>query len=116
MSPDGRPVWVRMVTPLSAGNQNLHAQGGVFTFVGTPIDLQTPTSTLVRLPTDGVVVAIAGANEIVDPMMYRLSVPRSEAGPLLQWLTHERVTGSAFFPGLDGVVRFVRDVARWRKH
>jgi hypothetical protein len=105
-------VTVRLVTPPRAGNANLHSQGGVFTLAGLPTHGRVAASPVDLLPVDDVVQAAAEFNiNISGPMMRRLSLPRTEATALLRWLSIEGVTGAALFPGLDGVVRQVRDQA-----
>lgn len=104
-------VTVRLVTPPRAGNANLHSQGGVFTLAGLPVDGREAASPVDLLAVDDVVQATAEYNGVTEPMMRRLSLPRSEATALLHWLSIEGVTGAALFPGLDGVVRQVRDQA-----
>lgn len=111
---DGSAVMLIMVTPPRAGNPNLHAQMGAFSLALTPGDARSESSPLLRLPLNDVVPAIARANNIKDPVMYRLTLPRREAGGVVRWLTYDRVTGSTMFPGLDGVVRYVRDGNLWR--
>jgi hypothetical protein len=48
-------------------------------------------------------------------VLYKFTLPSSEAGELLKWLSHEPLTGAMLFPGLDGVAPDVRDRRRWPK-
>lgn len=105
-------VTVRLVAPPRSGNANLHSQGGVFTLAGLPAHDRVAANPVDLLPVDDIVQAAAERNtDITEPMMRRLSLPRTEATALLRWLSIEGVTGAALFPGLDGVVRQVRDQA-----
>jgi hypothetical protein len=103
-SPAPFPVKLHVSTPPLRANPNLHAQGGLFTYVTHP---NLPAGVL--LDADVVVQAMAAPNRFSEPALHRLTLPQSEAGELLFLLSHERVTGGAMFPGYGGVVRDVRD-------
>jgi hypothetical protein len=107
-------VHVHTVTPLRAGNANLHAQGGVFTISGPQMSDTDETYQLDLIAVDEIVHAAAEREKLTGIMMRRLSLPRREARPLLRWLSHEGITGASLFTGLDGVVRSVRERARAR--
>jgi hypothetical protein len=105
---DGREAMLHFSWPPRAGNANLHAQGGVFTYAAVwPYGAGA-------LAAEEIVAAMAKANDLDGPLMHRLTLPRREAGDLLRLLSYEPVTGGTMFPGLDGVVREVRDRRRWR--
>jgi hypothetical protein len=105
---DGIPIGLDVSSPLRAGNPNLHAQGGVFTFT------KNQDGTVSLRSADEVVCATAERNPSwALPVMHRFRLPQREAGRLLWLLTFEPVTGGALFPGLSGVVRDVRDGRRF---
>jgi FRG domain len=98
------PAKLHVSAPPLRANPNLHAQGGLFTFITHP---NLPAGVL--LDTAMVVEAMAAPNRFSEPAMHRLTLPQSKAGELLFLLSHDRVTGAAMFPGYGGVVRDVRD-------
>jgi hypothetical protein len=102
---DDSAVRLFVSMPPRAGNQNLHAQGGAFTFSS-----YFTMHGKIR-PADEIVEAMVGANIFTLPVMHRLKLPQREAGKLLRLLAFEPVTGGTMFPGIAGVVRDVRD--RW---
>jgi hypothetical protein len=112
---DERFPQLRIVELPRAGNPNLHAQAGLFTLglesAGSP-KMSDPVS---LVSVDDLVLKTAVESGFELPMMYKLTLPRSEAGTLLKWLAHEPITGATLFPGLDGVARDVRDRRRWPK-
>jgi hypothetical protein len=113
---DGRDAIVDFVEGARVGNPNLHAQDGAFTLTSYsgPPEL-TPTTPLITAPLEEVVRQLAPKRpDLGRPLMYRLTLPRHQAGELLRWLSYESVAGTSFFPGLEGVVRDVRDRAIWK--
>jgi len=110
----GSTVIVDVVQPPRVGNANLHSQGGVFTLTRTQADLRDRDAALPIIAVDE--VARAGPDDpvltkwmVTGTVMRRLSLPRREARDVLRLLACERIAGTALFPGLDGVVRWVRD-------
>lgn len=92
-------------TPPLWGNPNMHAQGGLFTWVEHNATKGGPV-----YPHDKVVLTMSKTTMWARlPVMRRLKLPQSEVGALLHLLSHERVTGASLFPGVDGVVQEVRD-------
>jgi hypothetical protein len=104
----GRIAEVRKVVTPRAGNPNLHSQGGVFTKTIPPFELGDPNAVLATISIDEIVGAAHEAGNS-DVALRRLSLPRSEAREVLRLLGHDRVGATALFPGLQGVVRSVRD-------
>jgi hypothetical protein len=101
---------VSVIEPLLAGNANLYSQGGMFTLLAGPADERTETSVIPCVTVDDAVSAIArDIREATVPLMRRLSLPHREAPEVLRLLAYERIAGTALFPGLEGVVRSVRD-------
>jgi hypothetical protein len=105
---DGREAMLHFSWPPRAGNANLHAQGGVFTYTAASPYGAGPVAA------DEIVAAMAKASDLRGPLMHRLTLPRHQAPELLRLLSYEPVTGGTMFPGLDGVVRDVRERRRWR--
>lgn len=94
-------------SPLRAGNTNLQAQGGVFTFT-THLNVTGELQ-----PIDAIVRAMGEENpRWVRPVMHRFRLPLREAGRVLWLLAFEPVSAGTLFPGLGGVVRDVRDRRR----
>lgn len=96
-----------------ASNPNLHAQAGLFTWLhaelhGTTLDeeVQTLWKSYNEQPS---------ASPFSMPLMRRLTLPRCHAPKLLRLLSHEGVDGSTMFPGYDGVVKAMKERARWDK-
>jgi hypothetical protein len=100
---DGSPVSLNFSSPLRAGNQNLHAQGGVFTY-------PTIQHSGALRPADEIISAMAEKNPgWARPVMHRFRLTQFQAHRLLWLLSFEPVTGATLFPGYSGVVRDVRD-------
>jgi len=112
---DERVHVLSIVESPRAGNPNLHAQAGLFTF-GRKFAMTPAYSDKVALVSvDELVAASAEEHDLKVPLFYKYTLPRSEAGALLKWLAHEPISGASLFPGLDGVARDVRDRRRWPK-
>lgn len=99
--------WLSVEHALRASNPNLHAQSGVFiTWTGdgpAPVRLETLLATINR----------SGRARPPDETPARLLVlPRTEANELLGLLAREQVNAARLFPGVDGVVKQIRDQAR----
>lgn len=99
---------VKIVEPLRAGNANLHSQGGVFTYVEPTSDTHHSDEPLTLASVDDLAGAVTEAT-FPEAKLLRLSLPQKEAQEVLRILAYERVAGTAMFPGLQGVVRAVRD-------
>lgn len=98
------PVHLHMSAPPRAGNPNLHAQGGLFTF-----NSFWGVEGGALHPADEIVRAMEKTNGFASPAMYRFRLPQRQAGAVLRLLAFEPVTGGTLFPGVSGVVRDVRD-------
>jgi hypothetical protein len=94
--------WFEIYQAPGATNPNLRAQSGVFT-------LQLPDR---GLPIEGVVQGHRERN-VGSVELRRLTMPCSEAPKLLRLLAYQGVDGSTMFPGVDGVVRAMREEALW---
>lgn len=85
-------------------NPNLSAQSGLFTMLrvddGDDLSLEGHFVRLRKI-TGGALP------------LQRLTLPVSEAGQLLRFLSYEGITGASMFPGADGVVRAMRETALW---
>jgi hypothetical protein len=90
--------------PPRSGNPNLHARGGLFTYV-----LHLPHKDSPLHTADAVVEAMDRRARFKVPVMHRLKLPQSKAGDVLDLLSHQPVTGASLFPGVGGVVRYARD-------
>jgi hypothetical protein len=101
-------------------NPNLHAQSGLFTILH-PVPAKLVEPTLDPPPEEYLTLAVerfvhyAATLEPGAYLLRRLTLPKSEAPRLLQLLAHEGVDGAAMFPGVDGVVRAMRERALWER-
>jgi hypothetical protein len=102
---DGSEPPVRIMAPPRAGNPNLHAQAGVFTFqrwvVGAEkadVRRESIDKSLLsaRLPPD-------------DTALRRITLPVELAGELLALLYAEEVTAATVYPGMGGVVQHLKE-------
>lgn len=104
----------------AASNPNLHAQGGLFTFV------QPQGSRAVRLPSveryiaeldrianEGTPLMMTGTVKPwpvgYTPVLCKMTVDGVQARALLRLLASAGVSGASVFPGLDGVVKALRE-------
>ena len=107
---DGTSV-VLMTAP-RASNPNLHAQSGVFTWIrGGGAHLLPLDKHIEAMVADN--PAHAESSGVAMPFMRRLTLPEAFAPTLLRLLSYEGVDGSSMFPGYDGVVKAMRERARW---
>lgn len=118
------PLWglgnnrVRIVTALGAENPNLHAQSGLFT-VTAQIGARWNSSPTFP-PLDEFILEELRKqrpewlqNNLQGPAMYKMTLPVSEAPRLLRLLYYEGIAGHLLFPGLDGVVKGLREFRLW---
>jgi hypothetical protein len=106
-APDpGYPEVPILVTAPHAGNENLHAQQGLFVLVwvrrGFP-----PNETVISRPLDELSEWTRCWQGASVPVFYRMTLPRSEANELLYYLYKEGVSAAGLFPGYQGVVEAI---------
>jgi hypothetical protein len=114
----GKNLDVVVVTSPSASNSNLRAQQGLFTLCyPNLIKLDEPVD---RRSLDEVLQSNkSGLNDDkveetpVSAMLYRFTLPAMESRVLLWLLAKEGVTGSAAYPGYDGVAQALKEQALW---
>lgn len=106
------PFPIAIVSAARASNPNLHAQQGLFTVrvnykvrpgdhtEGAPLD-EFASSRLENRLSDR------------SPVLYRFSVPASEAGAVLWLAAKEGVTAASLFPGYAGVTRHLSEQTEW---
>jgi hypothetical protein len=86
----------------SGTNPNLHAQAGLFT-----LDMESDEDV-------DLVTYLGGKPSLFGSVVFRrLLLPRKQAPQLLRYLAEEGVSGASLFPGVDGVVRAMRERALW---
>jgi len=98
--------WIFHYHAPAATNPNLRAQEGLFTWVRP--QPRVPETQDYFDPSIEEMVQLDGA-----ATLRRLTLPTSEAPKLLRLLSYEGVDGARMFPGPDGVVRAMREMARW---
>lgn len=114
---------VLTVTAPRAGNENLHAQEGLFTLVGpTKVDPQAKvdrrplneTASLQFEPEPDEAPYEPEPDEPpIEPVFYHFTAPQSEAGAILFLLAQEGYTAAKLFPGYGGVVTALQEVNYW---
>lgn len=113
-----------LVSAPAATNPNLHAQGGIFTFVQP----RTPKTAEVELRSlDDLLFELDAADidpprsqggrwprDRWSPVFYKLMLPAIEARVLLRLLGEAGVSAASIFPGLEGVARSLLEQRRWQ--
>jgi len=105
----GPGVFYRQVSVPTAPNPNLRAQEGVF-LVMCSANVVGGSGELDVQPLDAA-LELHGLTEKVR--MVQLTLPVSEAGPLLRLLALEGIEGAMLYPGYDGVGRSMRERSFW---
>jgi FRG domain-containing protein len=95
-----------VVTAPAAGNQNLHAQKGVFT-LHLPPTMKT-TSPADRRPMEQILV-----DEDVQVTLTKFVLPIARARGLLRLLAFEGISAAELFPGYGGVVKALAERRLW---
>jgi hypothetical protein len=109
---EDRPFTV--ITAPSATNSNLRAQEGVFTLAKRiepdllPVD-RTPFDEILRMWAEKCNVSSPG------PWFHRITLPQVEAEQLCFDLALEGITRATLFPDFYGVVKGMKDAARWQR-
>jgi hypothetical protein len=98
-----------------ASNPNLHAQSGLFTWLHGEKAHTMRLDEFVELAAERCAAHLETAG-IETPYMRCLTAPRSCAPKLLRMLSHDGVDGSSMFPGYEGVVRRLKELALWDTH
>ncbi len=101
---------IRVITAPRSSNANLHAQAGLFTLwwhMAKIAPLNEICSQIISA-LDGSEVEWTGTSPL-----HRFDLPWSEAPKLLRMLAWEQVDAVRMFPGLDGVVRGMRERSLW---
>jgi hypothetical protein len=98
-------------------NPNLRAQAGLFTVMLGDKDIDLGHALSAAKDEDATAAATFGPHSTTPrrpiPRLRRTTVPSSEAGLLLRSLSYEGIDGASLFPGPDGVVRALKERARW---
>ncbi len=101
-------IWFTLAKASRASNPNLHAQAGVFVLWTGP-DQIVGLDEIVEAVVGGSIPISSGPPWEARPVMRKLSLPRSQATELLRLLVYERITGATMFPGVEGVVRELKE-------
>jgi hypothetical protein len=108
-------VWgapsLEIARPSSAFNANLRAQRGclmIWRKGAAPEQLFNRHSLEEELSAEAERAGVEGASIFI-----KLTLPQTQSGPLLQWLSLHQIDGATIFPGFDGVGRVVRERIYW---
>lgn len=107
------PFELLMVRPIRSQNPNMNAQEGVLTLVVEP---ERSREAPARIPSLDELVRDKEASAEGDPArvtLRRFDCPVDEAGRLLTLLHEEWIDATYLFPGIDGVVRAMRERRLW---
>jgi len=104
---------IYVVTAPRSSNQNLHAQGGVFTTEQiTPNELNDP----LRIKSvDEIVQEYFKDKKCEYPVMIKLLISKSIANKLLRLLHQRNINAATIFPGYQGVAEALRERHLWDK-
>ena len=117
---EGPPLRVTIARPPRAGNPNLHAQAGWFTY--TPVAIRDLNAPLGRDSLREVLGEIVSEldEDCIDllqhhywPLMRRLRLPVEEAPRLLRLLAYEGISASSLYPGYAGVAQALQERRLW---
>lgn len=108
----GPPKPFTVITAPSATNSNLRAQEGVFTLA---LHVKIDESPVDRTPFDEILRAWVARYRVqaLGVWFHHLTLPRTEADQLSYDLALEGITRARLFPDFYGVVKAMRDAARW---
>jgi hypothetical protein len=113
----GRPT-IEKVTAPHAQNPNLHGQDGVFTVVVSDL-ADGPRGPVDRTTFDDAVgraVADLEKDLSIPQLFYKVTLPWSEAGEVLNLLRIEGVSAATMFPGYKGVAVAMQEEWRAASH
>jgi hypothetical protein len=119
-APDKWRRQLTLVTAPYATNPNLAAQAGVFTLdrgATRETGLEDVIGPMAAHLIEQVKAQRLPHNALAHlrlPVLYKFTLPHSEATRLLRILAYEGVTAATLFPGLAGVVQAMKDEAIWR--
>jgi hypothetical protein len=102
---------VEIITPSGAFNANLHAQRGCLMLWRHSAQ---PDAVFPRAPLEVILSQEADRTRKSAARIFnKVTVPKREAGAVLQLLSRNQVDGSTLFPGYDGIARVVRERVYW---
>jgi hypothetical protein len=107
-------IWFDLLRAGRSGNPNLHAQSGIFV-AWTGSEQFRCLAQIIAALARGEIQLCSGTLELPCPSMRKLILPRDQASELLGMLVDERITGATMFPGVDGVVRSLKEQAFHRR-
>ena len=110
---DHKQGFMKVETAPRSSNPNLHAQSGVFTVIDGELGSEYTVDEYVLK------VAVGMSQHINDqlgyPFMRKLTLLGTCGRELQRLLFEEGITGSSMFPGVEGVVRSMKERAVWSK-
>lgn len=103
-------VWFSLLRASRATNPNLHAQSGLFAAWTGPTK-RASLDRIVRDVATSKIRLLSGQLQAPwpTPTMRKLLLPRDKVPDLLRLLVYERISGATMFPGVDGVVRAIKE-------
>ncbi|EJB01757.1 FRG domain protein [Rhizobium leguminosarum bv. trifolii WSM597] len=104
---------IQYVTTPWAGNANAKAQRAVF-LAYRQFDINL-SSDFVPEAYDALIAKNLVGGLPAYPVLYRFSLPRSEAPELLRLLAFQGYDGATLFPGLEGAVKSIAESYLWRR-
>jgi len=107
-------IWFELARVSRAVNPNLHAQSGVFV-VWTGSDELLSLDAIVAGVCSGALPLCSGSVRKSRPIMRKLVLPARHGPELLGLLVDERISGATLFPGVEGVVRQLKEARIHRR-
>jgi hypothetical protein len=109
---DNRGGGIEVVTAPYGNNRNMAAQRGVH-LMYRPLKVLKSSSPVLREPFDQALQHIHKLVRDYHKALFKLTLPASQAGPLLRLLSKYGVSGATLFPGFDGVARAIAEEDQW---
>jgi hypothetical protein len=107
---------LKLVRAPRFSNPNLRAQEGVFTVLVDPTRESKDSADVP--PLDEIIKLrfkekFDDGKPLAPPVLRKFELPLGQAGKLLRLLADEGISGTYLYPGVDGVVRGLREHAYW---
>jgi len=113
-APDSTTFPILIVAAPRASNPNLHAQQGLFR-LRVHRDIQAGDFAETEPLDEFISQRLENKLSRVAPVLYRFTVPASQAGSVLWLAAKEGVTAASLFPGYYGVTRALEERTYWSR-